>query len=648
MWLGKKSISVMSSPVTPADDGTLQQDAALSGRGGNDVNRGTISLPVATEHARSEDSLAVTPRGFFTSQYGQARRRLETNAVRFSEWLSSVQGRGVLKCTFAYALASLATFVGPLSDFLGKPDGKHVVATITVYFHAARSAGSMIEAILIAVVAVIYAEVVSMLSMATSVFVGSQMGLVTLAHVLVVVIFIGGGFGFMGWVKQRMNNPLVNVGSTLASLAIIGVVTKENAVVDNVFSNQKISQVLKMLVMGIFCAAFVNLMIWRVDARQQLRASMRKASTSLGDILSDVTTSFLRGVSNHDVSPEHSASASAYAQAHTLLLRNLREAKFEQYFLGRERVYALERSTVRAIETLAHSIGGLKSAGKTQLKLLQDFARHASSHAEERTDTLSGLPYPSPSGTEYNLTTQSTRSSDSPPAEGYRAALQLHAVFTDKITSPMEELTSVLSQVLHEPPFGEPPSYEMRINESFGHRLSEKLRLYTDRRVEALQSIYDLIEKERKTNHQSRALSEEVAAACGHFTFSLQTFAEEMKKYLDILEDLSYANEHPRRSWRWILWWKGENWRKPGVSALPFDSPETEALVKPIRHSSIPTGIPEALRRQRDTYNWQAAPNKSAILATVSQNVLRLMRKMARDDSKLHPDNEGRNKLTTN
>jgi len=232
-----------------------------------------------------------------------------------------VQGRGVLKCTFAYTLASLATFVGPLSDFLGKPDGKHVVATITVYFHAARSAGSMIEAILIAFVAIAYAELVSIVSMVASVVVGSKLGLVTLAHVLVVVVFIGGAFGLMGWVKQRLNNPLVNVGSTLASIAIISVVTKENAVVDNVFSNQKIGQVLKMLVMGITSAAAVNLLIWPVSARTQLRASMMKASVALGDVLAAVSSSFLRGDTRHDSPNDITTASASYKQITQLFSR---------------------------------------------------------------------------------------------------------------------------------------------------------------------------------------------------------------------------------------------------------------------------------------------------------------------------------------
>ena len=51
---------------------------------------------------------------------------------------------------------------------------------------------------------------------------------------------------------------------------------------------------------------------------------------------------------------------------------------------------------------------------------------------------------------------------------------------------------------------------------------------------------------------------EEVAASCGHFSFSLQDFAEEMRIYLDILDDLKLANEDltRQRSWTWLKFWR--------------------------------------------------------------------------------------------
>ncbi|KHN94094.1 60S ribosomal protein L19 [Metarhizium album ARSEF 1941] len=524
--------------------------------------------------------------------YSQVGNAVSAHLMRSVEWLDSPQGRGVLKCTFAYTLASLSTFVGPLSDFLGRPDGKHVVATITVYFHAARSAGSMIEAILVAIIAVAYAEVISILSMVVSVIVGARMGLVTVAHALVIVVFIGGGFGFMGWVKQRMNNPLVNVGSTLASIAIISVVTKENAVVYNVFSNQKIAQVLKMLAMGITSTAAVNLLIWPVSARTQLRTSMTKASMALGHVLTPVNSSFLRGDAWHDHPSDISRASSVYKQVHVTLVTNLREAKFEHYCLGREKVCVVERSIVQAIETLAQSLGGLRSAAKTQQTLLNSIATDPSHFASD-----------------------------------------LFEIFANMIRPSMQVLTETLSLVLREPVFGGPPEHEIHINESFRSALTASLATFTESRADALQCVYDLVAQNSDSYRSSNNIAlEEMAAACGHFSFSLQSFGEEIQKYMDMIEDLRYVKHHSKRSWMWLLWWRAEAYRGYSMSAPPFQVSASESLIQPIKKPYAPRGITKTMLQRRDTYSWQAAPDKNKWLAGISRTLLKILRGVARDD----------------
>jgi hypothetical protein len=135
--------------------------------------------------------------------------------------VTSSAGRGVLKCSVAYLLASLATFVPIISGLLGRSDGKHVVATVVTYFHPSRSAGSMIEACLLALVAFMYAAFISFTSMAVSVFFGRH-DLLAVGHAVVLVVFCGGGLGFVGWLKQRLGNPLVNVVCYILSVTILG------------------------------------------------------------------------------------------------------------------------------------------------------------------------------------------------------------------------------------------------------------------------------------------------------------------------------------------------------------------------------------------------------------------------------------------
>ncbi len=595
---------------------------------------------------------------------------VRAGGARGLRWLDSPVGRGVLKCTLAYTLGSLATFWSPLSDFLGRPDGKHVVATLTVYFHPARSVGSMIEAVLIAIVAVAYAELVSVLSMCTSVLFGDVFDMVPLAHGLVVTVFIGGGFGLMGWVKQRMGNPLVDVGSTLASLAIIGVVTKETAVLTSVFSNQKIVQILKMLIMGITITTVVNLTVWRTSAVSALRQSMTKASVSLGDMLSLITRGFLSGSEEDVLSPEFAAASSAYSSIYPQMTKNLREAKFERYFLGHEKIYQLDRAVVRSMETVAQSIGGLRSAANSEFALLKEPLETMEAMAP-----LSRVTSPSEFATSplYSPNLQRTisntmrsgrdrffalssideaseeshedergpardrRSSDATSIKlaPFRHPSEIFELFIELLGPSMKSLAYTLSEVLRDPPFGEAPEYKISINDHFRQSLTDALSLFNDARAHALQELYKTLELDRTRSDRIQADLEEVAAACGHFSFSLQTFGEEMQKYLDVLDDLKFASEHRKRSWHWLLWWRnGRNSSRKAV-ALPYDNGERDPMIKPIKKSAMPKGIAEPLIRRRDTYSWEAAPETktSKVVASISQRILGTVRRLARDDS---------------
>lgn len=528
------------------------------------------------------------------------RNGISDSLARTQLWPNTPNGRGVLKCTVAYTIASLATFVPFLANFLGKPEGKHVVATITVYFHPARSVGSMIEAILIAVVAVAYAEAVSLLSMVTSVFFGSTMHLVTLSHVLVVVVFIGGGFGFMGWVKQRMLNPLVNVGSTLAALAIIGVVTKESHVMSNVFSNEKVLQVFKMLVMGITTTTAVNLLLWRTSARTSLRETMNRVSIPLGDMLYMITNSFLSGSEEGLVSDGFTAASTHYAKSYSQMMKDMREAKFEHYFLGHEEIYEHERTVARSMETLAQALGGLRNATNTQLEQLK--------HPKLLSPRASGTASPN-------------------------TARQLFEQFNQSITMSMTGVRQNLCRILHEPQFGQPPSYEINVDEDLRRNLMDSLSTFDTARSDALQGLYDRIEQMASSHESTRANLEEVAAACGHFTFSLQSFGEDVLQYLDVLDELEYVIIRKSRSWRWLLWWKTGAEEDRNKAIRLFESTEAaDSLMRTRQRSvSVPDGS-AAVPAPVDLRTWYNAPDLNKILAWSWRNISALFKKMARDD----------------
>jgi len=306
----------------------------------------------------------------------------------YAYWASDT-GIGILKCSLAYILGSLATFVPAIAGFLGKNDGKHIVATITVYFHPARSAGSMLEAVLLALAAFSYATLVSFSSMAVSFYFGRRHQLV-LGHVIVLIVFVGGGLGLIGWTKHKLGNPLVNVACSLVSLVLITILTKEGSVQKAVFSYVKVWQVLKMIIMGCTASALVSLLVRPTSARNEFRDTFIKSLDAMEEILNSITRSFLAGTEQDLKSDTFVKATGQINSCFKTLVKNLGEAKFEHYALGTEREFKINARLVKCLEKLMQSIGGLRSAAETQFSLLaQSEANGAASESAPLNRTVS-------------------------------------------------------------------------------------------------------------------------------------------------------------------------------------------------------------------------------------------------------------------
>ncbi|PFH60400.1 hypothetical protein XA68_11022 [Ophiocordyceps unilateralis] len=587
--------------------------------------------------------------------------RIKATVVALWRWLGSDEGHQVLKCTLAYLLGSLGTLWPLLSDFLGHRDGKHIVATIIVYFHPARTVGSMLEAVFIASIAVAYAEAVCVLSMAAAIASRTSMGSVVPAHAIVLVVFVGGGLGFIGWVKQKMNHALVNVASTLASIAIISVVTKEQSIQDGYFSGGKIFQVFKMLVVGISFTVAVNLLVWRQSARHDLRSSIATSIMCLGDRLSIITKSFLDGSEEEINSPAYLGISARYASTYEQMNKTIREAKLEYYVLGYETIYRLDKRLCKSVEALSQAIGGLRSALNTQIALRKEESSTAP-QATITTPSSSAAASPAPTSVSprlvralsglsgetrgalsviqeaddepwQTLLTRSDPCLDKSPL--FRSPSDIVGLFMALLGPSMKSLVYTLAEILRECPFDYESMARVTINGRLKGSLGDALSLYNGARAGALRELYRTMELGRCRSEKIQADIEEVAAACGHFSFTLQAVAEELDSYLEILQELKQTSATIDRSWDWLKFWT--YWtpfrrRRPG----PVD-PEREPLLpkkrKPsIKKTALPKGIPASMVKQRDAFSWNAAPQSSIFVRRLSQTTLKVLRFLDRED----------------
>ncbi|KAK5987464.1 putative C26F1.08c-like protein [Cladobotryum mycophilum] len=583
-------------------------------------------------------------------------RKIKRRFLAVWKWLQSDDGRQVLKCTLAYLLGSTATLWAPLASFLGHRDGKHIVATMTVYFHPARTVGSMIQSVGLAVLAVVYAELICLLSMIIAVISRALVGSATPAHSIVLIVCIGGGLGFLGWIKQRLNQPLVNTATTLASIAIISVITQEEAVQNGYFSGQKIFQMLKMLVLGISFTLAVNLLVWRVSARRVLRDSLFTASVALSDRLSFITRGFLDGSEEDINSPEYAEASIQYNSAYGQMTGNLQDAKLEHYFLGDEKIYPLDERLVKSLESISRTVGGLRSALSTQFTLLKE-GQEPTAEPETPLSPESTPPVPRQLASTTDNATTSTGNrlavieedaderfsnpfSRSDPTLDrmpiFRAPSDIFSLFMALLGPSMKSLAYTLSEILRENPFSSDPERRVIADDQLRQSLRDALDLYNNTRGSALQELYRSIELGRARSAAIQADIEEVAAACGHFSFSLQAVAEEIDSYLDALEDLEGATEIHVRSWEWIKFWRywgclgaQENGKLPDVEQ-DYLLPKNNGTGS--NNAPAPKGIPKALLIRRDTFNWDASPESSGVARGVSQLTLRVMRFITRED----------------
>ncbi|KAL4896290.1 WD40 repeat-like protein [Aspergillus ambiguus] len=559
--------------------------------------KGLVSLrnPYSASNGHDQEERRGLLSGEIPAHRDSLPRRVRQKAVDIGLWtrefVTSEQGIGVLKCSLAYLLGSMGTFAPPLAAFLGNQDGKHIMATVTVYFHPARSQGSMYKASICACLAFLYAAFISVTSMCVSMFFQDTLHLLPLGHAVVLIVFCGGGLGFIGWTKQRLGDPLVNVACSLASLSTITVLTKEGKVQVGDLSFAKISQVLKMVVLGVAVAMAVSFSIFPISARKKLRANLTTVTDSLAVMLALITESFLSGSEEELQAQEYIVAAARHKKAYGLLDNLVKEAKLEHFVVGTEREYRLEKTLVRWVQDITHNMGGLRSAALLQFQLLKQTNPASPAQSIGPGDGVNGSS-PEPMGSPWSVHEERAflepidecpeeeaeeeevsvsaadreRPSSGPapdttefdPDHVLLLPADIFALFISHLGPSMRSLAFTLKEIFKEVPFKPGPDYKVAVNSRFRASLDRALDLYRESREEALKTIYRQKEVMKVQTMEVEADLEEVSASCGHFSFSLLEFGEQLKQLLAILDELQLeSEERPNgRSWEWLKIWR--------------------------------------------------------------------------------------------
>lgn len=115
-----------------------------------------------------------------------------------------------------------------------------------------------------------------------------------------------------------------------------------------------------------------------------------------------------------------------------------------------------------------------------------------------------------------------------------------------------------MGEIFKEIPFGPAPRHKVSTNSRLSISLNRAIDLYRESRERALTSIYRQKELLKVRSLETEADLEEVSASCGHFSFSLLEFSEELGELLAVLDELQLeAEERPNgRSWSWMKFWR--------------------------------------------------------------------------------------------
>jgi hypothetical protein len=188
-------------------------------------NYDSIKLPYDEEGSGSPTSNESDSDGsFFSSKQGQHYKPVNAtyapNRISFGSRIRSYakyiqlspRQRVVLKCSFAYCLGSLFTFIPALNALIGHNHvSSHYVATATVFFNPAKTLGAMMEASLYGWGYAIFALVICLGSMLTTDFLFDQNMLLT-AHVLSLGFWLTGSTFIVAFLKAHWNKPPVATG----------------------------------------------------------------------------------------------------------------------------------------------------------------------------------------------------------------------------------------------------------------------------------------------------------------------------------------------------------------------------------------------------------------------------------------------------
>ncbi|KAG2224607.1 hypothetical protein INT45_003747 [Circinella minor] len=294
---------------------------------------------------------------------------------RVASWSHlSYKQKMVLKCSFAYILGALFTFIPYLNQLIGGNSiSSHVVCTVTVFFNPAKTMGGMVEAAGFGLMYTVLALALCLLSLATSDYLMVDHHMYVESCIVTLGVWLLGSTFVISYFKAHINKPSIRTASSLAFIILFSVIVRESSY-NMEFDTDKIEKTFFIVIIGTAISVAVSVLIWPVRSIKKLKTDIDATLMSIRILLKLLTKTFLLDA---DL-PEFTANKSledaikSHRSSFVALRNSLKEAKLEFYSMEMWCHANGYDKTVTSLQRLAQHISGLRSSCGLQFEAMQE------------------------------------------------------------------------------------------------------------------------------------------------------------------------------------------------------------------------------------------------------------------------------------
>ncbi|KAI8646874.1 hypothetical protein BD408DRAFT_335945 [Parasitella parasitica] len=386
----KRTVSLSTVKLHPSHHGSNDQTNSgiadcLYFSTSNDPAGGitkTSSMPLSLSSSSDDDDDGDSgDDGSDDSTSRKRRRRTTTNLKRYTKHWSKFRNRYltlshkqkmVLKCSFAYMIGSLFTFVPQLNALCGTHIASHMAATVTVFFNPAKTVGGMIEAAGYGWLYTLAALTLSLASMyTTDYFLDNDMALT--AYCVSLGVWLSGSTFVISYLKARLNTPSIMTASGLAFIILFTVIVRQGSGNEAEFDFDIITDTFAIVAFGTIISVAICVFIWPMTATKKLRTNIDSSLSSTRILLKLLTKTFLLDADLPEFTANKTLETAlkTHRASFTALKPALKDASLEFYNLEMQYHAKGYKTIVSSLERLAQHIGGLKSSCGLQVEVMQ-------------------------------------------------------------------------------------------------------------------------------------------------------------------------------------------------------------------------------------------------------------------------------------